>query len=71
MQFNGAFEVNDKKYITLTPKGRYLLVAMMREFFSQVDHIRDQGRRTLSEEEKDLFLGLDTAPVISPGPTWC
>ena len=72
MQFNGAFAVNDKKYIMLTPKGRYLLVAMMREFFSQVDRIRDQGRRTLSDEEKALFLGIDPMPpVISPDPTWC
>ena len=70
-QLNGAFAVNDINSITLTPKGRYLLVAMMREFFSQVDHIRDQGRRTLSEEEKALFLGIDSLPLIAPESSRC
>ena len=64
MQFNGAFAANDDYFIKLTPKGRYLLVAMMREFFSQVDYIRDQGRRTLSAEEKAVFLGADVLSVI-------
>jgi hypothetical protein len=64
MQVNGAFATNDKKFITLTPRGRYLLVAMMREFFSQVDYVRDQGRHTLSEEEKAIFLGIDALPAL-------
>ena len=59
MQLSGAFAVNDSEQILLTPTGRYLMVAMMREFFSQVDCIRDQGRQSLSLDEKKVFLGAD------------
>jgi menaquinone C8-methyltransferase len=61
MQVNGAFSVNDEKIILLTPKGRYLLVVMMREFFSQIDCLREQGRRSLTSEERLLFLGMNDA----------
>ncbi|MCE1255403.1 MAG: coproporphyrinogen dehydrogenase, partial [Anaerolineae bacterium] len=59
MELSGAFAVNNSKEILLTPKGRYLMVVMMREFFSQVDFIRDQGRQSLSVDEKKVFLGAD------------
>ncbi|MFA4835559.1 MAG: coproporphyrinogen III oxidase family protein [Dehalococcoidia bacterium] len=55
MRLAGAFERNDS-IITLTPKGRYLLVTMMREFFSAMNNVRDQARGALSPSElKDLF----------------
>lgn len=44
MKAVGAFAVDDKERITLTPKGRYLLVAMMRQFFVGVNSVRDQAR---------------------------
>jgi coproporphyrinogen III oxidase-like Fe-S oxidoreductase len=46
-QASGAFAENTSEYITLTPFGRYLLVVMMREFFSGINRIRDQARQTL------------------------
>lgn len=42
----GAFAENNEEAITLTPRGRYMLVVMMREFFSGINRIRDQARRT-------------------------
>lgn len=40
----GSFAENSAERITLTPRGRYLLVVMMREFFSSINRIRDQAR---------------------------
>jgi len=40
----GAFAENSAERITLTARGRYLLVVMMREFFSSINRIRDQAR---------------------------
>ncbi len=42
-RLSGAIVV-DKDKIHLTPKGRYLLVAMMRQFFIGVNNLRDQAR---------------------------
>jgi coproporphyrinogen III oxidase-like Fe-S oxidoreductase len=42
----GAFAENNAERITLTARGRYLLVVMMREFFSGINRIRDQARKT-------------------------
>jgi coproporphyrinogen III oxidase-like Fe-S oxidoreductase len=47
MRLAGAFERDDDKALTLTPGGRYLLVAMMREFFVGVSRLRDQARAVL------------------------
>ena len=33
MKMSGAFDVDNDEEITLTPKGRYLMVVMMRQFF--------------------------------------
>jgi len=55
MKLVGAYDQNDEKIITLTPKGRYLLVVMMREFFSNLNNVRDQARETLAPDE---LLGL-------------
>jgi len=46
-----AFDRNDKDIITLTPKGRYLMVVMMREFFSNLNDVRDQAREALTPDE--------------------
>ncbi len=53
----GAFARDDAKVLTLTPTGRYLLVAMMREFFAGVNNFRDQAREALSTEERALLFG--------------
>jgi coproporphyrinogen III oxidase-like Fe-S oxidoreductase len=65
MRAAGAFARDDSEEITLTPKGRYLLVAMMREFFAGVNNFRDQARGSLSPEERALLFG-DGACLPSP-----
>ena len=57
MRLNGAFEIDDAERLTLTPKGRYLLVAMMRQFFIGVNNVRDHARKSLSEAERTLLFG--------------
>jgi coproporphyrinogen III oxidase-like Fe-S oxidoreductase len=53
----GAFDRDDAEAFTLTEKGRYLLVSMMREFFVGVNEVRDQARAALSEDERGLLFG--------------
>lgn len=57
MRAVGAFDRDDADALTLTPKGRYLMVAMMREFFVGVNNVRDQARAALTTEEKELLFG--------------
>ena len=53
----GAFATNNSDELTLTPKGRYLMVAMMRQFFIGVNNLRDQARAALVGEEHELLFG--------------
>jgi coproporphyrinogen III oxidase-like Fe-S oxidoreductase len=55
MKLASAYDQNNKNSITLTPKGRYLLVVMMREFFSNLNNVRDQAREALAPEELQDF----------------
>ncbi len=57
MKSMGAFDIDDAEQITLTPKGRYLLVAMMRQFFIGVNSVRDKARAALPEDERNLLFG--------------
>jgi len=57
MRTVGGFDRDDDEMLTLTPKGRYLMVAMMREFFVGVNNVRDQARAALTTEERDLLFG--------------
>jgi coproporphyrinogen III oxidase-like Fe-S oxidoreductase len=57
MQLAGAFARNDRQLLTLTPTGRYLLVVMMREFFSSMDKVREQARTALAPDESLELLG--------------
>lgn len=57
MKSAGAFEINNDEVITLTPKGRYLTVVMMRQFFIGVNSLRDQARAALTGEEHELLFG--------------
>lgn len=52
MWLSGAFGKWENGRIYLRPESRYLLVVMMREFFSNVNILRDQARSTLSKEER-------------------
>jgi coproporphyrinogen III oxidase-like Fe-S oxidoreductase len=53
----GAFALETEERITLSAKGRYLLVAMMREFFVGVNAVRDQARDSLPDDERRLLFG--------------
>ncbi len=53
----GAFTVDNDTELVLSEKGRYLLVAMMREFFIGVNNLRDQARAALSGDERRLLFG--------------
>jgi coproporphyrinogen III oxidase-like Fe-S oxidoreductase len=57
MRAVGAFDRDDADAITLTPRGRYLMVAMMREFFIGVNNVRDQARQALKPDERELLFG--------------
>ena len=54
MRLARAFDRDDEQALTLTPMGRYLLVAMMREFFVGVGRLRDQARRALGAPDATL-----------------
>jgi len=53
----GAISYEDDEKILLSPRGRYLMVALMREFFVGVNKVRDQARATLDGEERSLIFG--------------
>lgn len=57
MKVAGAFATDTPEELTLTPKGRYLVVAMMRQFFIGVNNLRDQARAALPAEERELLFG--------------
>ncbi|MDD5806404.1 MAG: coproporphyrinogen III oxidase family protein [Eggerthellales bacterium] len=61
MKAAGAFAIDDAEQITLTPKGRYLMVVMMRQFFIGVNNLRDQARASLPEDERELLFGAGCA----------
>ena len=61
MKASGAFDIDNADELTLTPKGRYLLVVMMRQFFIGVNNLRDQARAALPGEEKELLFGSGCA----------
>ncbi len=57
MRTAGAFAVDDEEELTLTPKGQYLVVVIMRQFFIGVNKLRDQARAALTGEERELIFG--------------
>ena len=57
MRTCGAFAIDNDDELTLTPKGRYLVVVMMRQFFIGVNNLRDQARAALTGEERELIFG--------------
>lgn len=61
MKLSGAFDIDDAEQLTLTPKGRYLMVVMMRQFFIGVNNLRDQARAALPADERDLLFGAGCA----------
>lgn len=64
MKLNGAFERDDNECITLTAKGRYLMMVMMRQFFIGVNSLRDEARAALPGDEHALIF--DDGDMIMP-----
>ena len=56
MKLNDAFDRDDDEMLTLSPKGRYLMVVMMRQFFIGVNSLRDQARAALPGDEHALVF---------------
>jgi menaquinone C8-methyltransferase len=52
MLLTGAFDRITRDALYLTPRGKYLSVVMMREFFSGVNNVRDEARKALSDDER-------------------
>lgn len=52
---NGAFSTNNAEELTLTPKGRYLVMVMMRQIFIGMNTERDRLRTLLPDEERGWF----------------
>lgn len=51
----GVFASDDQDELSLSPLGRYMLVALMRQFFIGVNGVRDLARRNLPPAERLLF----------------
>ncbi|HET6498280.1 MAG TPA: coproporphyrinogen III oxidase family protein [Coriobacteriia bacterium] len=66
MRANRAFATDDPERLTLSARGRYLLLAMMRQFFIGVNSVRDQARDALPEAERALLFGDGAACADAP-----
>ena len=60
MRANRAFATDNADEITLTPRGRYLVVVMYRQFLSAMNNLREQARAALSGPERELLFGDGT-----------
>jgi coproporphyrinogen III oxidase-like Fe-S oxidoreductase len=59
MWLSGAFDKIENGELKLKEDSRYLMVVMMREFFSNVNVLRDQARYELPQEEKLMCVVND------------
>ena len=60
MRLNGAFATDNRDELTLTPRGRYLVLVMYRQFLSGMNNLRDQARAALTGPEHELLFGDGT-----------
>lgn len=60
MTANGAWATNTADELTLTTKGRYLILVLYRQFLSGMNELRDQARDALDGPEHDLLFGDET-----------
>ncbi len=56
LTMQGAFATNNADELTLTEKGRYLVLVMYREFLSGMNNLREQARSRLTGIEHDLLF---------------
>jgi coproporphyrinogen III oxidase-like Fe-S oxidoreductase len=64
LRFWKTFIEESNKFLKVSDSRRYLLVVMMREFFNNVNFLRDQARLSLSPEERKLCLSTES-PIIT------
>ncbi|MCL2819076.1 MAG: coproporphyrinogen dehydrogenase, partial [Actinomycetia bacterium] len=64
MRLIGAFDIDDESELTLTDKGRYLMVAMMRETLGASNDYRDRARASLERDEYQELLVKDADDTI-------
>jgi coproporphyrinogen III oxidase-like Fe-S oxidoreductase len=64
----GGIETNTAEQITLTRKGRYLHMVMMRETLATSNDARDKARAELPMDERVLLLEGDTSAMLEPAP---
>lgn len=57
MRINGAFATDNADELTLTPRGRYLVTVLYRQFLSGMNNLREQAREALPGTEKKLLFG--------------
>jgi menaquinone C8-methyltransferase len=60
----GAFDRDDAELLTLTDKGRYLILVIMREMLGGQNELRDVQRAQLPEAEREMLL--DNANAVVP-----
>jgi coproporphyrinogen III oxidase-like Fe-S oxidoreductase len=63
MRLVGAFDIDNDEELTLTDKGQYLLVAMMRETLGSSNDYRDKARAALPKDEYQELLVKDGVDV--------
>jgi coproporphyrinogen III oxidase-like Fe-S oxidoreductase len=66
MRLAGGIASDDGRTITLTEKGRYLLLVIMRETLAASNDIRDREREALPTEEKMMLFEGGHACVPEP-----
>ncbi len=63
MLLTGSFARITGDALYLSPRGKYLSVVMMREFFSGVNNVRDEARKALTEEERSCAFPVKSKQV--------
>ena len=57
---HAGFEVDNANELTLTTRGRYMILILYRQFLSGMNNLRDQARDNLSGVERNLLFGDET-----------
>ncbi|MFU8891452.1 MAG: coproporphyrinogen III oxidase family protein [Anaerosomatales bacterium] len=68
MRVAGGIAGDDGEFITLTEKGRYLLMVMMRETLATSNDLRDHARDELPPDERMLLIEAEPCSVPRPEP---
>ena len=61
LRVNRAFATDDAHELTLTARGRYLVVVMYRQFLASMNNLREQARAALPGAERALLFGDEDA----------